>query len=410
MDWLVIAYLIYAFVALYFMSLYTLLFIPNRKKIFFFPRAEREYSLSMVVPCYNQEKNISQTIESLINCGYKGLKKIIVVDDCSTDNSFRVIKEFEKKYPSLVRVVQTPKNTGRASGSKNYGAKFVDTEIIGFTDADSFPQRGAIEKMMGFFKHKKTGGITSLVLVKNPKTLMEKLQAIEYRVIAFTRKLLGFLDAIYVTPGPLALYRKSVFDEIGGFDESNLTEDIEITWNLIKHGYRIEMSILSRVYTVAPNKFKDWFKQRVRWNHGGLQTMKKYQTQFLKKGTLGGFVLPFFVFSWILGLAGLAIIVYRTIRTIVLRLLSTTYSLQSQATILSLRDINLVPGVLIFYGIILLIFGILLIVISIKNTREKGFKKFGLIDMTMYMFVYLLSYPIILIISIYMLIRKKETW
>jgi len=196
-----------------------------------------------VVPCYNGEESIAKTIQALLDSDYKNLKKIIVVDDCSTDNSYEIIKKFAEKY-SKVLAVKTPKNTGKAGGAKNYGAKFVNTDLIGFTDADSYPQESAIRKMIGFFDNEKTGAVTSMVLVKKREKLIEKLQAIEYKIIAFTRRLLGFVDAIYVTPGPLSIYRKSVFEEVGGFDEKNLTEDIEITWHLILKKYKLKCLFL----------------------------------------------------------------------------------------------------------------------------------------------------------------------
>ena len=136
---------------------------------------------------------------------------------------------------------------GKASTAKNYGAKFAETELIGFTDADSFPEKDAISKAVGFFDKNNVAGVTALILVKNRKKMIEKLQSLEYKVIAFTRKLLGFLDAIYVMPGPLAIYRRKVFVEAGGFDKNNVTEDIEITWNLVSKGYKVEMSMLSQV-------------------------------------------------------------------------------------------------------------------------------------------------------------------
>ena len=68
--------------------------------------------------------------------------------------------------------VKTPKNTGKASGAKNYGAKFVNTELIGFVDADSYPQKDAIRKMMGFFDDKDMASVTSSILVKKGKTFI----------------------------------------------------------------------------------------------------------------------------------------------------------------------------------------------------------------------------------------------
>src|SRR4030043_1308710 len=118
--------------------------------------------------------------------------------------------------------------------------------------------------MVGFFNDEKVAAVTSSVLVKNRESFITNLQAIEYKVIKFSRKLLEFIDSIYVTPGPLGIFRKSAFDKIKGFDEKNLTEDIEITWHFQAEGYKVKMGVPARAYTIAPSKIKDWIKQRNR--------------------------------------------------------------------------------------------------------------------------------------------------
>lgn len=410
MDWLTVIYLIYSFIAFYFLFLFVLIYVQNYKKIHIVPPVTKKYSVSIVIPCYNEEKNIGKTIQNLIDNGYSELKKIIVVDDCSKDNSYKIMKQYEKNYPGLVLAVQTPKNTGCAAGAKNYGSKFAKTDLVGFTDADSFPQKGAIEKTIGFFDNKKVGAVTSTVLVYNRKNFLERLQAIEYIVIKFTRKLLEFVDSIYVTPGPLAIYRREYFEKIGRFDESNLTEDIEITWRFLSNGYDIKMSVPSRVYSVAPSGVKTWFKQRIRWNMGGVQTMFKYFRYFLRKGMLGNFVLPFFIFSWIIGVFGLVIIIYRVMRGIILRYLSTSYSIEAHTAILSFSDINLVPNVLLFMGLVVFFFSLLYTLVAFFSIKEEGFRRPGIGAMTFYIFFYLLIYPIILVVSAYKLLRGSKNW
>ena len=411
MDFLTIVFLVYSFIAFYFLFLFILIYFQNYKKISVVPNVTKEYSLSIVIPCYNEEKSIKKTIENLVKNGYSQLKKIIVVDDRSTDNSYKIMKECEKKYPGMVLAVQTPKNTGNAAGAKNYGAKFAKTTLVGFTDADSFPEKGAIRNMVGFFDDLKVGAVTSTVLVYNRKKFLERLQAIEYIVIKFSRKLLEFIDSIYVTPGPLALYRREYFDKLGRFDEKNLTEDIEITWRFLSNNYLVKMSVPSKVYSIAPTKFRDWFKQRLRWNMGGVQTMLKYSKCFCRKGMLGAFVLPFFVFSWFIGLFGITIITYRWIRLIILKFLSTSYSVKVQAAVISFGEINLVPNVLLFMGLVVFILGLTYTLIAFYSIKEKKqFRRPGLTAITFYMFIYLLVYPIILILSAYKLIVGKKTW
>jgi len=408
MDFLTIILLVYDFISFYFFFFFFLVFFLNKKDFYKYPSFTKPYSLSIVIPCYNEEKNIGETIENLLNSNYKGLKKVIAVDDCSTDNSFKILKALEKKYKRLI-VVQTPKNTGCAAGSKNYGVKFAKTELIGFIDGDSFPQKDAIGRMIGFFDNKKIAAVTSFILVKNRINRLTRLQSIEYQIIAFTRRLLGFIEAIYVTPGPLAVYRKSYFDKIGGFDEKNLTEDIEITWHFVSQGYKVAMSPESKVYTVAPTKINAWFKQRIRWNLGGIQTIFKYKTSFLKSGMLGKFILPLFVSSWVLGISGLFVLGYRIFRTVVVRILSTKYSIEAQTAIITLNDIQITPNVLLFFGAITLLLGMMFTLIALMHSREE-FKKEKMYEVLIYAFFYLLVYPIVMIRSMYNYLRKKKSW
>jgi cellulose synthase/poly-beta-1,6-N-acetylglucosamine synthase-like glycosyltransferase len=409
METLTVIYLVYIFIAFYFLFLFILIYFQNKKYIFYCPKPNKNYSLSIVIPCYNEGKSIEETVKSVLNAGYKNLKKIIVVDDCSKDNSYEIIKSLAEKYP-LVMAVQTPKNTGRAAGSKNYGAKFVDTELIGFTDGDSFIEKGAIDYTVGFFNDKKVGSVTSSVLVHNRNNFIEKVQSIEYKVIKFSRKLLEFIDSIYVTPGPLGVFRKSAFDKIGGFDEKNLTEDIEITWHLQAEGYKVRMAVPARAYTVAPSTLKDWLKQRNRWNIGGLETIGKYNKDWFRKGMLGNFILPFFVFSWVIGLLGLFIFLYRILRGFILKLFSTTYSIQTQTSLIRFEDISLTPNVLVFFGLFLFFLGLWFVFVALSNMQEKEHKKENIFVIAFYALFYTLAYPIILITSSYKFLRGHRKW
>lgn len=411
MDFLTKVFLGYSFVAFYFLFLFILIYAQNRKKINWTPKMTKRYEVGVVIPCYKEGASIGKVIEKFINNGYENIKKIVVVDDCSPDDSFKIAKRYERKYPGLVLAVQTPKNTGCAAGSKNYGAKYIDSEIIIYGDADSFPEEGAIEKALGFFDEKNVAAVTANVLVKNRTNTLLMLQAVEYIIIKFTRKLLEFVGSIYVTPGPLAMYRKSVFDKIGGFDDKNITEDIEITWRLLSKGYDVKMSVPSKVYAESPVTFRAWFQQRLRWNLGGIQCIFKYAKSWGRHGMLGAFVLPFFMFSWLLGVFGLVLLLYRVIRTLIVRYLLTSYSVEAQAAIITLKDITLNPSVLTYIGLVLVVLSTAYSVIALMTVKErKEYKRPNVFTFIIYEFFYLLMYPIVLVTSGYKFARGDIRW
>lgn len=405
-----IIYLIYMFLAMYFLFLFLLLYFNNKKDIFYSPTPKKKYSLSIIVPCWNEEKTIGSTIDHLLEIDYKELKKIIIVDDCSSDNSFKIAKEYSKKYSEKIIAVQTPKQTGNAAGAKIYGTQFVDTELIGFVDADSYPEKDSINKLVGFFDKKDTGAVTCTVIPRNRKKLLEKMQVIEYNVIAFTRKLLGYIDAIYVTPGPLAIYRKSAFDEIKGFDIKNMTEDIEISWHLIQAGYKIKMCLSTSATTTAPDKFKEWYRQRRRWGVGGIQCISKYKKDFLKKGMLGIFVIPFFILQFFLGVLGLGVLTYLITTKTISNFLFAKYSITVGTPLLTMTDLHITPSFLNYLGIILFAVGGIFTLVVLSIMKKTVLKKQNIFTILFYSGIYLTIYPFIAISAAYNYFKRDNRW
>jgi cellulose synthase/poly-beta-1,6-N-acetylglucosamine synthase-like glycosyltransferase len=243
------------------------------------------------VPSFNEEKTIKNTIESILSSEYP-IKEIIVINDGSVDNTERIVKKLINKYPQLKLL--NKKNSGKAD-SLNQGIKMARGELIAVVDADSYPAKDSFRKLVGYFDDKIVGAVTCTIIPRNKKGFIQTLQTIEYQVIAFTRKLLDYVDGIYVTPGPLTIYRKTALQKIGGFDKDSLTEDIEATWHLTYSEYRRKMCLATNVTTTVPTKFMAWYRQRRRWSMGGLQCILKYKKFFLRRGMLGMFILPFFV-------------------------------------------------------------------------------------------------------------------
>lgn len=92
MEIVTIIYLVLIFISLYLLFFFVILILKNKDKMFASSNRKRDYEISIVIPCYNEEKSIEETLKTLLKSDYPRLKKIIVVDDCSTDNSYNVIK------------------------------------------------------------------------------------------------------------------------------------------------------------------------------------------------------------------------------------------------------------------------------------------------------------------------------
>ena len=391
---------------MYFLSLFLLLYFKNKEHLFEIPQITKKYSVSVLVPAYNEEDTIANTIKSIFDSKYP-LKEVIILNDGSKDNTGKIANSLKKRYPNL-KVINKP-NSGKAD-SLNQGIKIAKGELIAVVDADSYPAKDAFKNLIGFFDDKQVGVATPFIVPRNRAIFFERLQVVEYNVIAFTRKLLGYVDAIYVTPGPLAIYRKSALQKIGGFDTKNMTEDIEATWHLTKEGYKRKMCLLSSATTTVPVKISVWYRQRRRWNIGGLQCISKYKKYFLRKGMLGVFILPFFVLQLFLGLLGLSIFFYLLISRSISRYLFTKYSVQVGTPILTLEDFYITPSFLNYLGVVLFILGALFTVMVLWIMKDSVLKKQNTFNILFYLLFYLTVYPFIMIASLYHYFKGTWKW
>ncbi|MEK6855549.1 MAG: glycosyltransferase [Nanoarchaeota archaeon] len=378
----------------------------NKDKLYSYPKPKIIPSVSIIVPAYNEENNIAATLNALINLEYPaGKKEIIVVDDESTDKTLEIAKKFAEKY-SAIKLIHK-KNSGKAD-SVNVGIKRAKGELIAVVDADSYPNKDALLKMIGYFDEVGVAAVTSRVLVKNKENWLTKFQVMDYSIIAWTRKLLDFIDSVYVTNGPISVYRKDVLLEIGGFDKKNLTEDIEVTWNILSRGYKTRMSYSAIVYTTVPEKFTVWVKQRIRWNLGGIQTIWKYWKSIINSPNyiFGRFVIPYVTTSFILALIGLFLVIRSIWITGSYHLYSLYYAF-SGYSLFKYADFNFSISLLFIFAVIFLVCGIWYYKVGFKNS-ETGKK--GIFSILAYSFIYRAFYVIPLVLAIYKMVRGDLRW
>jgi cellulose synthase/poly-beta-1,6-N-acetylglucosamine synthase-like glycosyltransferase len=106
------------------------------------------------------------------------------------------------------------------------------------------------------------------VTVFEPKNIIQYAQKAEYHMGVYFKKMLGILGAINVTPGPLTVFRKKVFDDLGPYRHGHSTEDMEIAYRMQKNRYKIEHCNDAYVYTNTPKTVRKLYRQRLRWIYG----------------------------------------------------------------------------------------------------------------------------------------------
>lgn len=284
-----------AFVTLFATVFFLLVFLENKDRVRESPKPPKKLpGLTILIPAYNEEETVAATIESALQATWPGArKKVIVIDDGSKDQTLKIAKSYSKKG---VLVLHQP--NGGKGRALNHGLEHVDTEFVATMDSDSYMEKDALLKLVGYFADPKVAAVTPLMKVWEPKNTLEKFQRIEYLLTVFSRKLLSFINGINVTPGPLSMFRKSVFEHVGGYDERNILEDQEMAMRIQAHQYKIASSMDAVVYTAVPTSLSDLIKQRVRWHRGGIRNILKHHYLVSPKyGDFGILVMPLAILS-----------------------------------------------------------------------------------------------------------------
>jgi poly-beta-1,6-N-acetyl-D-glucosamine synthase len=406
MEFLTGLYFVLSFFGMYFLLMFIILYKRNKHLMNDYPEPKLFPSVSFIVPAYNEEDSIANTLTALLNVKYpEGKKEILVVNDGSKDKTTEIVKKFMKNNKEI-KLLDKP-NSGKAD-SINQALKLIKGELVAITDADSYPEKNALIKMVGYFEeNKEVATVTSRVIVKNKNNFMEKQQEFDYVVVAWSRKVLDFVDSVYVTNGPLSIYRAEIIRKIGGFDTKNLTEDIEITWHLLSLGYKTKMSYSTEVYTTVPSTLKKWISQRVRWNIGGLQTIFKYRKFILRGGNFFGlFILPYVSLAFTCSLIGIILLIRYIWIKASFYLLSLPY-LFSGYNFFNFFKVNFMFTLLFILGTVFLIFSFVYYKFCLENSDIKN-KKFW--KTVTYIFIYRPLYLIPLIIMVYKMITRDIRW
>ena len=279
---------------LYLYSIITAAFLLTRYFFSLFYRAvpiDPDYTpgVSILIPCFNEEEWIQRTILSCINKDYPVDKlEVIVIDDCSNDNSVKKVREiidtlyqegdqFETKC-RLKYIVQH-KNAGKRDALV-LGTEAAKHDLIVFVDSDSFLDPFAIRNLVQPFKDPKMGGCAGRTDVANTFTNnLTKMQAVRYYIAFRIMKAAeGYFDAVSCLSGPLSCYRREIIMDnkdnwlnqkfLG--QKATFGDDRSMT-NFILKKHRTSYQDTAICSTIVPNRHRIFLKQQMRWKRSWLR-------------------------------------------------------------------------------------------------------------------------------------------
>lgn len=278
--------------------------------------------VSFIVPAYNEEELIIETIQTYLSIPHHQ-KEVIIIDDGSHDKTMNLLKVIyqlkrctkahEVFYQSVthpeLKVIAAP-HMGKAT-ALNFGVQYAEYDIICTMDADTIPTSEGVQTCLQAFKNDPNliaaGGIIQVIPEKSRSDFSKKwltsFQRIEYlRTFICERLGWSILGSTILISGAFCMLKKEAIQKIGGFSPRSITEDFDLIVRLRKiykskeHQFKI-FPVIS-CFTQVPQTLRHLSKQRIRWQLGLVQTLLQNSSLFMHPGhrILGLIAIPYFWF------------------------------------------------------------------------------------------------------------------
>ena len=245
-------------------------------------------SVTVLIPARNEAVVIRDTLLAMANLEYpKDKLEVLLLDDGSTDETVRIAEEVAKEYP-FIKVVRVEGGGRGKSYVLNYGLKLASGEVIAVYDADNRPEPRALKRlvaMLGDETPAVTGKVRTINWNKNVLTRFICMEYLYFQLAGQSGKSRLYKTAML--PGTNFVIRKNLLEELGGWNERALAEDLELSFRIIMMGKRIAYNPLAVTWEQEPESWRVWFRQRTRWAAGNVYTVKEHVKGFREIPGLG---------------------------------------------------------------------------------------------------------------------------
>ena len=259
-----------------------LLFYSTKEKTEL-PPLEETPLVSILVPCFNEEDTIEETINHLEKLNYP-CYEVIAINDGSRDQTEEKLKSLSLISQKL-RIINLKKNEGKAN-ALYLGLIASRGEILVGIDADAILDKDALKYMVPHFTSpsfgERVGAVTGNPRIRNRSSLLARVQVCEFSsIIGLIKRSQRILGKVMTVSGVIAAFRKSALIDCGLWDRNIITEDIGITWKLQKRFWDVRYEPRAICWMLVPETIKGFWNQRVRWAQGGVEALLRHGDVFL---------------------------------------------------------------------------------------------------------------------------------
>ncbi len=229
--------------------------------------------------------------------------EVVIVEDLSTDRTLEICQNFVDKY-SWVKVYHRGASLGKGD-ALNYAFHRSNGEIIATFDADDVPESQAVKKALRYFERPETGAVHGYHRTLNLReTVISRLASYESFLYRISNMGKYVLNLFIVFSGSNTFFRRTALEKVGLWDSKSLVEDAELSVRFARA--HIETRLVPvECWQEMPARVSGFFRQRVRWSTGNLQTGLKHWNAGKSMGHLRMFDMEMLMMSPVLAVLAL---------------------------------------------------------------------------------------------------------
>jgi cellulose synthase/poly-beta-1,6-N-acetylglucosamine synthase-like glycosyltransferase len=242
--------------------------------------------VSLLIPAHNEEVVLDHTLAAMSALRYPAnCLEIIVINDASTDRTGDIADRWSARDPRIsVLHLSADERAGGKSAALNRGLREARFEAIAVYDADNTPEPDALLHLARqLAAHPDLGAVIGTFRCVNRKrnllTRMINIESLSYQWIVQAGR--WMLMRVCSLPGTNLIIRRPLLESLGGWDESALTEDAELSIQIYEAGYQIKLVPYAVTWEQEPERLSTWFRQRVRWARGNNYLVAKHAPRLL---------------------------------------------------------------------------------------------------------------------------------
>lgn len=240
------------------------------------PRDEELPTVTLIIAAYNEERVIESKIRNSLALDYPADKlRVLVISDGSTDSTAEIAERYH--HDGVVSMHLPPRRGKTAALNRAVAAATGD--IVVFSDANNMFAPASLRQLVKHFTDQQVGGVCGLKQIyDSPDRESSQGDSLYWRYESAIKEAESALNSITTADGEIFAVRRNLYEVI---DETVINDDAEITFSLVRRGYRVLYEREAKSFEHASIRIEDDFHVKVRMVSGGFQTVMRHRSFLL---------------------------------------------------------------------------------------------------------------------------------